>query len=159
MIEIWKCSIVITITAKSCNSLQFVQLQYKFSDPGNIIIQPICKDCRILNELIILLFTAKVEAYFHQRVFFFQFFRCSDHRLFISRLETYSFVFFFGSFISPHTIRPISVTFFFQISFVRRICPIKSVEYAWPAKKLRNTQTFFSTRFSFYQPVCFLSTE
>ena len=56
----------------------------------------------------------------------------SYHRLFISRLETDSFIFFdlrliYCSWNVP--IRSISMTFFFHGSHVLQICGIKSVEY------------------------------
>ena len=75
----------------------------------------------------------------------------SDHRLFINRLETDSIVFLFfflhDSFVLE-LIRPISVTFFFTVQLVLRICPIKSAEYVRPQKIFATRANFFLHRSS-----------
>ena len=61
----------------------------------------------------------------------------SDHRLFISQLETDSFVFYFSRFIFLEYVdssnqRDFQCNFFLLESLALRKSPIKSVEYAWP---------------------------
>ena len=79
------------------------------------------------------------------------------HRLFISRLETDSFVFFSSKiFVLKYVDSSNQWNFFLHDSLILQICPIKSVEYAWPQKNFATRALLVSSMlFSFSPRVCF----
>ena len=77
-------------------------------------------------------------------------------RLFISRLETDSFVFFSSQFIFLEYADSSNQRDFFLLgSLALRICPIKSVEYAWPQTAKKNFAT--RAKFFFFNALLFFS--
>ena len=80
----------------------------------------------------------------------------SNQRLFISWLETDSFVSFSSWFIRSRICRFVQSAWLFYGLLVLRICSIKSVDYAWPQKTFATRANFFSSMlFSFSSLVCF----
>ena len=76
----------------------------------------------------------------------------------ISWLETDSFFFLHGSFVLEYAdLLSNQRNFFRHGSFVLPICPIKSVEYAWPQKTFTTRANFLSSKlFSFLSTCLFL---